>query len=155
MVEQFTCNSTCDTFDTSLLIVFKPLSSNRGGTHFSGLRYVTNSFFKKVQVADEAQQLRVSTYPWAGWRDLIGSADMLHMCLITHQGAGMILAQTWHILQWVNAVYVLHNQPEKSRVHWYGRRESVSSRYVQQIVPLSPGSGLCVLPSSAHVPQES
>lgn len=115
MVEQFTCNSNCNIFDTSLLILFKPLSSNGGGTQLGSFLAsdMWQIHFKKVQVADEAQQLRVSTYPWAGWRDLIGYADMLHMCLITHQGAGMILAQTWHILQWVNTVSVLHNQAEE------------------------------------------
>lgn len=70
---------------------------------------------KKVQVAGEAQLLRMSSYPRAGWRSLIGNADMLHMCLITHQGAGMILAQTWQILQWFNNVYVYHNQAEESK----------------------------------------
>lgn len=89
---------------------------------------------KKVQVAGEAQQLRMSTYPRAGWRGLIGNADMLHMCLITHHGAGIILAQTWH-MQWVNNIYVYHNQAEKSKwtvqttetegVHWYGRMDDM------------------------------
>lgn len=49
---------------------------------------------KEVQVAGEPQQLKMSTYPRAGWRGLIGNADMLHMCLITHQGAEMLLART-------------------------------------------------------------
>lgn len=120
MVRQFTCNSNCAIFDTSLLIVFKPLSSNGGGTQpgsflASDMWQINKKKKRKVQVAGEAQQLRMSTYPWAGWRGLTGKADILHMCLITYQGAEMILAETWHILQLVDSVYVYHNEAEKSK----------------------------------------
>lgn len=104
-------------------------------------------------MAGEAQQLRVSTYPWAGWRDLIGNADMLHMCLITHQGAGMILAQTWHILQWVNTIPVHHIQAESPLIS--AKRELELEVCTTDCASLSPGSRLCFPPSSTHVPQET
>lgn len=98
----------------------------------------------------------VSTFPWAGWRDLIGIADMLHMCLITYQGAGMILAQTWHILQWVNTVSVHHNQAERSLSSLIReKREFELEVCTTDCASLSPGSGLCFPPSSTHVPQET
>lgn len=46
---------------------------------------------------------------------LIGNAGMLHMCLITHKGSEMMLAQTWHTAQWINSLYVYYNQAGKSK----------------------------------------
>jgi len=123
MVKQFTCNSNCATFDTSLPIVFKPLSSNGSGTQpgsFLASDMWQIHFKKRCR-----WQMRPRSWEWAHIPELaggggvgvflIGNANMLNMCLITHQGAGMILAQTWHISQWVNAVYVYYNQAERSK----------------------------------------
>lgn len=57
MVEQFTCDTDCNISDTSLLILFKPLSSDAGGTR-SGSFLASDMWqihFTKVQVAVEAR----------------------------------------------------------------------------------------------------
>lgn len=117
-------------------------------------------------MAGEAQQLRMSTYPRAGWRGLIGNADVLHMCLITHLGAytNCDLAR----LKRDNNVYVYHNRVEKSKMTSAGSCESEGGSslmwgnggYELEVCTadcacLSPGPGSCFSPSSAHLPQES
>lgn len=108
------CNSTFfSIFDMSPLIGFKPMSSNRAGTQPGrSWTQLCDFFFLFFKCAGSRWGRAIENFPrLAG--GVASGMPICSMCLITHQGAEMILAQTWHILQCT--VYVYHNQAEKSK----------------------------------------
>lgn len=116
MVKHFTYNLNCAIFDTSPLIVFKPLSSNGGGTQ-PGTFLASNMW--QIHFIKGAGGRWGPAIEWehlsGAWQGLIGNANMLHTFLLARQGVGLVLCQTTCVLQWVNTFYVCNKQAEKSK----------------------------------------
>lgn len=155
MVKQFTCNSNFTIFDTSLLIVFKPLSSNGGGTQPGSL--LASDMWQIHFIKRCRWQMRPSNWEWAHIPGLAGRVSLgMPICSICV--LSLIREQGWYqprpgtfcnVLSMCTAIRQKRANDQKSKLKEWGSAliwewVAMSLRYVQQIVPLYLQGQACV-----------
>ena len=163
-MKQFTCNSNFAIFDTSLLIVFKPLSSNGGGTQPGS--FLASDMWQIHFIKRCRWQMRPSNCEWAHIPRLAGGV-LLEMPICSICVLSLIREEGWYQPRsgtFYNALAMCTTIRQRRENDQYSKLKEWGSALIWEqggyelevcmadCAPLFPGSGLCFLPSSAHLP---